>query len=178
MAKIVGRNIKIYYDNKMKKASKLAGIGFAIAFVAIQFFQIDKTNLTIVQANTLEATVSVPPDITLILGRSCNDCHTNNTVYPWYASVQPFGWFLKDHIDDGRRHLNFSEFNTYAVKKKVKKLEEICEQIESAEMPLPSYLWIHRVAVLSESDRKALCGWANEQKGKIDTPMTNAPLVN
>ncbi|MGB2913998.1 MAG: heme-binding domain-containing protein, partial [Pyrinomonadaceae bacterium] len=163
----VGRNIKIYYDNKMKKALKFAGIGFGIVFVAIQFFQIDKTNLPIVQANTLEATVSVPPDVALILGRSCNDCHTNNTVYPWYANVQPFGWFLKDHIDEGKRKLNISEFSTYAAKKKVKKLEEICEQVESAEMPLPSYLWIHRDAVLKDTEKKALCDWVNVEKEKI-----------
>ena len=162
----------------MKKALKIILLITAIAFITIQFFQIDKTNPAIVQANTLEASVSVPPDVALVLGRSCNDCHTNNTVYPWYANVQPFGWFLKDHIDDGKRKLNLSEFNTYTAKKKVKKLEEICEQVESAEMPLPSYLWIHRDGVLSESDRKALCAWANEQKGKIDAPMANAPLVN
>ncbi|HRI02969.1 MAG TPA: heme-binding domain-containing protein [Pyrinomonadaceae bacterium] len=178
MAKTVGRNIKIYYDNKMKKALKIAALALAIIFVAIQFFQIDKTEEQTDAKEMLEASVRVGPDVSMILSKSCNDCHSNKTVYPWYANVQPFGWFLKSHIDDGKRHLNFSVWNTYADKKKSKKLEEICEQVESKEMPLPSYLWIHRDAVLSDSDRKTLCGWANEQKGKIDARMENAPIVN
>jgi hypothetical protein len=151
----------------MKKALKVVLLILAVGFIAIQFFQIDKTNPQIVQANTLESSVTVPPDVAMVLGRSCNDCHTNNTVYPWYANVQPFGWFLKDHIDEGKRKLNLSEFSTYAGRKKVKKLEEICEQVESAEMPLPSYLWIHRDAVLKDTEKKALCDWVNVEKEKI-----------
>ena len=151
----------------MKKALKVVLLILAVGFIAIQFFQIDKTNPQIVQANTLESSVTVPPDVSMVLGRSCNDCHTNNTVYPWYANVQPFGWFLKDHIDEGKRKLNLSEFSTYAGRKKVKKLEEICEQVESAEMPLPSYLWIHRDAVLKDTEKKTLCDWVNVEKEKI-----------
>ena len=151
----------------MKKALKVVLLILAVGFIAIQFFQIDKTNPQIVQANTLESSVTVPPDVAMVLGRSCNDCHTNNTFYPWYANVQPFGWFLKDHIDEGKRKLNLSEFSTYAARKKVKKLEEICEQVESAEMPLPSYLWIHRDAVLKDTEKKALCDWVNVEKEKI-----------
>src|SRR5207253_7873948 len=118
-------------------------------------------------AETLEAAVAVPPDISFILSRSCNDCHTNNTIYPWYSYIQPAGWFLKNHIDEGRRHLNFSVFNTYTPNKKAKKLEEICEQIDSGEMPLPSYLWLHGNAVLKDTEAKALCDWANQEKARI-----------
>lgn len=137
-------------------------------FVVIQFFRIDKANPPVNAADTLEASVAVPPDIQLILGRSCNDCHTNQTIYPWYANIQPSGWFLKDHIDDGRRHLNFSVWNTYEPRKKRKKLEEICEQVESAEMPLPSYLWIHRDSVMRDGDAKALCDWAKAEGAKLE----------
>lgn len=68
-------------------------------------------------------------------------------------------WMLKNHIDDGRKDLNFSIFNTYTDKRKANKLEKICEEVESREMPLPSYLWIHRDAVMSDSDIKTLCDW-------------------
>jgi hypothetical protein len=138
-----------------------------VAVVAIQFFRIDKTNPAIVQAETLEANATVPDNVRGILERSCNDCHTNKSVYPWYSNFQPFGWFLKNHIDDGRKHLNFSQFGTLAGKRKIKKLEEVCEQLESKEMPLPSYLWIHRDAVLTDAERKTLCDWANVEKAKI-----------
>lgn len=146
----------------VKKILKIVVLALVVGFVVMQFFGIDKTNPPIVPSETLEAAVVVPADISQILGRSCNDCHSNRSVYPWYSYIQPSGWFLKGHIDDGRQELNFSTFNTYSPQRKSKKLEEICEQVESKEMPLPSYLWIHRESVLSASDAKALCDWAKE----------------
>jgi len=151
----------------MKKTIKSVLIILAAAFITIQFYRPDRTAPPIVQAETLEASVQVPGDISLIMERSCNDCHTNQTHYPWYSNVSPFSWFLANHIKDGRRHLNFSVWNTYSDKKKSQKLEEICEQLESEEMPLPSYLWIHRDAVLSDADSKALCDWATQEKQKL-----------
>lgn len=143
----------------VKKKLKILLIVLVVGLVVIQFFRIDKTSPQVNAGETLDAAVEVPPDVKLILGRACNDCHSNQTIYPWYSNVQPAAWFLKSHIDDGRRHLNFSVFNTYDAKKKAKKLEEICEEVESGAMPLPSYLWIHRDAVVSESEKKALCDW-------------------
>ena len=151
----------------IKKILKILAIVVVAAFIVIQFFRVDRSVPAVVHAETLEAAVVVPPDISLMLGRSCNDCHTNQTVYPWYTNVQPVAWFMKGHIDDGRRKLNLSIFNTYTNKKKVKKLEEICEQVESKEMPLPSYLWMHGDAVLQDSEAKALCDWANQAKASI-----------
>jgi len=150
----------------MKKAIKFTVIILAVAFLAIQFFQVDKASPPINESETMEAVLAVPPDVKLILGKSCNDCHTNKTIYPWYAYIQPAGWFLKSHIDDGKRHLNFSVFATYDAKKRAKKLEEICEQVTSAEMPLPSYTWIHRDAVLTESERTAVCDWTKTVKSE------------
>lgn len=151
----------------LKKIVKILAVVIVAALVVIQFFRIDKTNPTIVEGNTIDAAMAVPPDVKLILGRSCNDCHSNNTVYPWYSNVQPVAWFLKDHIDEGRHELNLSEFNTYSAKKKKRKLEEVCEMVESAAMPLPSYLWIHRDAGLSETEKRALCDWAKAGAAKI-----------
>ncbi|MBV9216959.1 MAG: heme-binding domain-containing protein [Acidobacteria bacterium] len=152
----------------MKKALKITVIVLAVAFIVLQFFRIDTTAPVTNPADTLAATTDVPPDISLILGRSCDDCHTNNTRYPWYAQIQPTAWFLKNHIDDGRRHLNFSIWNSYDDKKKAKKLDEVCEEVQSGEMPLPSYLWIHHDAVLNEGEKKALCAWSQEAAKKLD----------
>jgi len=151
----------------IKKILKVVVILLAVAFVVIQFFRIDKAAPPVVRGETIEAAVNVPPDISLILGRSCADCHSNTTYYPWYVNIQPVAWFMQDHINDGRRHFNMSVFNTYAPKKKAKKLEEICEQVESGEMPLPSYLWIHRDAVLRDTEANALCDWAKQEQAKI-----------
>ena len=144
----------------VKKLLKIVFVTLAAFFLVIQFFGIEKSNPPVIQSETLEAAVVVPADISQIIARSCNDCHSNTTVYPWYAYIQPSGWFTKSHIDDGRRKLNFSIFNTFSAQRRAKKFDEICEQVTSGEMPLPSYLWIHRDAPLSESDKKALCDWS------------------
>ena len=152
----------------VKKILKILVLLVVSALIIIQFFRIDKTNPQVVQAETIEASLSMPPDISEILARSCKDCHTNQTTYLWYSNVQPAAWFLKSHIDEGRRKMNFSVWTTYPPKKQAKKLEEICEQLELKEMPLPSYLWLHGDSVLSESDSIALCDWAKLEKAKID----------
>ena len=151
----------------IKKILKVVVVVIAVGLVVIQFFRIDKANPPIVESETLQAAVSVPPDVALIIGRSCNDCHSHKTVYPWYSNVQPVGWWLKYHMNDGMRHLNFSKFNTYEPKKKSHKLEEICEEVRAGNMPLPSYLWGHSEAVLSENDKTTLCDWANAERAKI-----------
>lgn len=143
----------------MKRILKYLALGFAVIFLVLQIFQIDKTNAAVNSNETIEAVMNVPPDVKIILGKACNDCHTNTTVYPWYSYIQPNGWFLKSHIDDGRRHLNFSVFATYDANKRAKKLEEICEEVTENKMPLPSYTWIHRDAILTETEKKALCDW-------------------
>ncbi len=156
----------------IKKILKVLVLVIAIGFVVVQFFRIDKANPPIVESETLESAISVPPDVALIMGRSCNDCHSHKTIYPWYSNVQPVAWLLKDHIDEGRGELNFSKFNTYEAKKKAKKLEEICEEVREGNMPLPSYLWGHSDAVLSENDKNTLCDWANAERAKLSEQLT------
>lgn len=146
----------------MKIILKVFVLVLAASFVVLQFFRVEQSNPPINAVETINAAVEVPPDIQIILGRSCNDCHSNSTIYPWYANVQPSGWYVKDHINDGRRHLNFSIFNTYPLSKKQKKLSEICEQVRSSEMPLPAYLWIHGDAKMQPGEADALCAWTNQ----------------
>jgi len=151
----------------MKKALKIIAIIIIIAFIAIQFIRPDFTNPPVNQAETLYATNSVPENVQGILNRSCKDCHSNETSYPWYSKIQPSAWFLKDHIDEGRRELNFSVWKTYEPRRQRRKLGEICEQVQSREMPLPSYLWIHSEAKMSDDDIKTLCDWADSERAKI-----------
>lgn len=151
----------------MKKVIKIIAVVLFSTFVIIQFFRPDFTNPPVVQGETLQAATALPENVQAILNRSCNDCHTNETVYPWYSKIQPGAWFLADHIKEGRSELNLSLWNTYQPKRKKRKLEEICEQVESKEMPLPSYLWIHRDAAMSDEDIKTLCDWAKSGSAKI-----------
>ena len=151
----------------MKKILKIVAVVFVVAFIAIQFIRPDRTTLPIVQAETLEATTQVPENVAEILKRSCSDCHSNQTAYPWYSNIAPVSWLLADHIEEGRRELNYSVWNTYTAKKKRHKMDETCEQIQSGAMPHNQYLWIHTDAKLSEDDKKILCAWAETEKAKI-----------
>ena len=147
----------------MKKVLKVIVIVLAIAFIAIQFIRPDFTNPPVNQAETLEVSMQIPEDVEAILTTSCKDCHSHETRRPWYGHIQPSAWFLADHIEDGRRHLNLSVWNTYEPNRKKRKISEICEQVESREMPLPSYLYIHRSAKLSDEQIKILCDWTKKE---------------
>jgi hypothetical protein len=153
--------------SRLKKIVLLILAVLVAAFIVIQFWRIDTTPIPIVQAETIQAGVTVPPDVDMVLTRSCGDCHTNGTVYPWYSQMQPVAWWLSDHIAEGRGELNFSKFNTYPARKKKKKLEEICDQIKQGEMPLFSYTIVHRNAVLSESEKTAICNWTEAAAAAI-----------
>lgn len=151
----------------MKKILKIVALTFVVAFIAVQFYRPDYTNPPIVQAETIEATTQIPGNVAQILTRSCSDCHSNQTVYPWYSNISPFSWLLVGHIEEGRGELNFSVWNSYKAQKKRRKLGEICEQVESGEMPHNQYLWLHRDAQLSAEDKKLLCDWTDAEKIKI-----------
>lgn len=152
----------------LKKILKIAAIVLSLTFIIIQFFRPDYVNPQVVQAETLEASTQVPDNVKTILNRSCADCHSNQTLYPWYSNVAPVSWLLAEDIHDGRNEVNFSVWNTYDTRKKIRKLDEICEQVESGEMPLPAYLWIHRDAILKEGEAAILCDWATSEKARLE----------
>ena len=151
----------------MKKTLKIIAIVLVVGFLLIQLYRPDRTNPPIVQAETLEATTNVLENVRAILKRSCNDCHSNETVYPWYSNVAPMSWGLAFHVEEGRLEMNYSVWNTYSAKKKRHKFDEICEQVTSGAMPHNQYLWLHSEAQLSETDKKILCDWAETEKAKI-----------
>jgi hypothetical protein len=151
----------------MKKALKIIAIILVLAFVVLQFIRPDISNPPLVQGQTLEENIQVPENVRALLKRSCYDCHSNVTAYPWYSNIQPSGWFLKGHIEDGRRQLNFSDWKTYDTKKQRRKLAEVCEEMENKAMPLPSYLWIHWDAKLTNEEIKTICDWTEAERAKI-----------
>ena len=151
----------------LRKILKITVIVLVIGFMAVQFVRPDFSNPPVTDAETLTASTSVPPNVQQILRRSCFDCHSHETQYPWYSKVTPFNWFLAGHIRDGRREVNMSIWNTYSPEKKIRKLDEICEQVENAEMPLPSYLWIHWDAKLSKEDGAAICEWTKAESQRL-----------
>ncbi|NEW80269.1 MAG: heme-binding domain-containing protein, partial [Gelidibacter sp.] len=112
-------------------------------------------------------TFEVPYNIQNILKKSCYDCHSNNTNYPWYHKIQPASWLLENHIKEGKKGLNFSEFGAYSKRRQKSKLKSIINQIKDDEMPLYSYTLIHSDAKLSEGNKKDLIDWLSKQKDSI-----------
>jgi len=99
-------------------------------------------------------------EVNELLIKSCNDCHSNNTVYPWYAKIQPVAMFLGKHIREGKKELNFSEFGNYNLRKQYHKMEEVEEMIKDDEMPLKSYTLIHTKSKLSDGQKEILIKWS------------------
>jgi hypothetical protein len=138
-------------------------IGLIIVIAALQFIpkKLDNRDGS-KTANAIDAIYPVPEPVMAILKNSCYDCHSNNTNYPWYASVQPLSMWISHHINEGKNELNFSAFGSYSIAKQLHKLHEISEQVEEKEMPLGSYTLIHTKAKLSEDQRQLLLHWSNE----------------
>ena len=115
----------------------------------------------------LSTKYAVPAPVQSILKTSCYDCHSNRTIYPWYANIQPVAWWLTHHVNEGKEELNFDEFATYRIRRQYHKLEEITKQMDEQEMPLTSYTLIHRHALLSNEQRLLLSEWANSLRDSI-----------
>jgi hypothetical protein len=120
---------------------------------AIQLVPVSRSNPPVT------ADLVAPDNVRAILRRSCYDCHSNESTWPWYAYVAPVSWFIAHDVNEARRHLNFS---TWADRPdKLEKLkEEIWEEVEEGEMPLPNYLRVHSDAKLSAEDRAILRAWS------------------
>jgi hypothetical protein len=151
----------------MKKFFKRFFLVLLLAFAVIQFFRPAKNIAAGVSANDITAKYSVPQDVQAVFKTSCYDCHSNNTNYPWYNNIQPVAWWLADHVKEGKKELNFSEFATYRIGRQYRKLEEINKEIEEGEMPLESYTIIHGNAKLSEQQKSTVINWVNTLRDSI-----------
>lgn len=151
----------------MKKLFKRFLLMLLIAFIAIQFFRPQKNMASGISANDITTKYAVPKNVQQILKTSCYDCHSNNTNYPWYSNIQPVAWWLKDHIDEGKRELNFSEFASYRIGRQYRKLEEINGEVKDNKMPLESYTLIHGDAKLSDEQKLTLATWVTALRDSI-----------
>jgi len=142
-------------------------LALLVVLVVIQFIRPGKNISSTISANDITLHYAISSDVLNILKKSCYDCHSNNTVYPWYNNIQPVAWWLQYHVNDGKKELNFSEFYTYPAKKQSRKLHELVEQVKGEEMPLNSYLWIHKDAKLDERQKNAVMSWADSLQKMI-----------
>jgi cytochrome c551/c552 len=123
------------------------------------------TNPQVNPANTVEARAhALTPQVAAILQRSCYDCHSDRTVWPWYSKVAPVSWLLSSDVSEGRREVNFSDWAQYNPTRAAKKLDEICKQVESGGMPEWYYRPMHPAAKLAAADKKAICEWTRAEQ--------------
>lgn len=154
----------------MKTSSLIkTGAGFVVLLlIAIQFFDTDKNIAVVPSENAIEKHYQVPDHVQGILKTSCYDCHSNTTAYPWYNNIQPVKWWLANHVNSGKRHFNFDEFNSYSKEKKLKKLDEVAETVREGEMPLTSYTVVHQNAKLNDTQKSEIEQWVKEVKKQIE----------
>ena len=145
---------------------KKVGLIVAILLIIAQFFRPEKNkgDATLVKA-FLEDT-QPPAPVKTILEETCFDCHSSDTRYPWYNAITPINYWLNDHITHGSKHLNFSKWEKYGLKRKDHKLEEIIEMVKEREMPLSSYTWTHGNANLSGEQIDQVITWAKQVRIK------------
>lgn len=134
----------------------------AAILLILQFFQIDKSQPEADTTNDFMVMYPPSEEVASILKTACYDCHSYQTEYPWYTYTQPLAWWVKDHIDEGRSELNFSDFGNYTPRRADHKLEEGVEYVETHEMPLPSYTYAHWDADLTNDQREVLINWFNK----------------
>ena len=151
----------------MRKLLKWTVIVLVVLFLGIQLMRPARSNPPVDESQTIEARTQMTPQVKAIFERSCNDCHSNKTVWPWYTNVAPISWWIVGHINEARQLMNLSEWGKLDRDRQDRKLRQICDEVTDGGMPLPSYLPMHPKAKLSEQDKKTLCDWTAAERERL-----------
>jgi Haem-binding domain len=145
-------------------------LGAVGLILIIQLFRPSRTNPPMEAAQDLSAAMHVDAGVQAILDRSCNDCHSNRTVWPWYSEIAPISWLVASDVNGARRHVNFSAWGAYPAYQRQSHLDDICKMVTERDMPPLTYTLMHAAARLSEPDRQAICAWtkAAGQSAAVD----------
>ena len=154
----------------MKRPLRTAGLTGLVLLAAIQFIRPAKNRGAAEGPQDVASRVTVPADVRLLLADACYNCHSDRTAYPWYANVEPVGWWLADHVNEAKAHLNFSRFADYPPKQAARKLEGVAKLVDKQDMPLASYTWLHPEARLTAGQRARLVAWARAARAQIPPP--------
>ena len=147
----------------MFKKLKWILIGLVAAFGLLQLANPDRTNPPVLADHDLFAANPPPPPVAALLRTSCFDCHSNETKWPWYSHIAPMSFLVANDVRNGRERLNFSDWPVTDQARAGRKFGNISDEVDSGNMPLKKYTMIHRDAVLSDAQRKAIVDWAEAQ---------------
>ena len=140
-----------------------AFLSILVGLILIQFIRPEKNDSGDFTKD-YTSVMQVPDEVKDIIKTSCYDCHSNKTKYPWYSEIAPVSWFLAHHINEGKEHLNFSEWALYNKDQKGHVINDLEEYLEEQKMPLKSYLWIHKEARLTQEQYEILLAWVESIK--------------
>ena len=141
---------------------KKIGLGLIVLLAVLQIIPSNKPEVKTNNPDDLLITYAVPEDIGQVLKVSCYDCHSNQTNYPWYSYVAPVSFLVAQDVRKGRKHLNFSEWNSLSKLNKLDKLDDINEAVEGNEMPMGIYTAIHTKAKLTIEQKNRVLSWTDE----------------
>jgi hypothetical protein len=156
-------------ESFVRRVLKRVALILAIAFVAAQFVRPARTNPSFASAQSVENIVRVPPDVHATLMRACGDCHSDQTEWPWYSHVAPVSWFVINHVNQGRKRINFSNWVRPGNEPvdSIDRLKAMRREVRNGGMPLTSYTLIHWSASLSPEEVKRICEWSEEEQQRL-----------
>jgi len=157
-------------DSPVKKAFKWVFLVVLLVLVAIQFVRPNRENPPVDPSLSVNAVTQIDARTLQLLQRSCFDCHSHGTVWPWYSNISPVSWLLVQDVEKGRKHLNFSIWGKYPPHRRITALREIREQVTEGQMPLPQYLLMHSEAKLDSAALKMIIDWTTTQEALIKDP--------
>lgn len=128
--------------------------------ILAQAIRPSRTNPPTEPALDISAESALPPATMATLHRSCNNCHSNFTVWPWYSSVAPASWLLAYDVRAGRHEMNLSEWGNYTAERRAKLAKEMCKEVTEGEMPGTMYTLMHSQAKLTSADVQTICSWS------------------
>lgn len=164
-------------NENMKRVLKVILVIVIIVLIAIQFIRPTKNSGEEIAGNQITAKYETPQEVRQVLKVSCYDCHSNTTHYPWYFSIQPVAWMLEDHIEEGKKELNFSTFTNLPVWRQYKKFKEIGKEVKDGDMPIAAYTLMHRDAVLNADQKLLIQNWAANLMKEMETKYPADSLV-
>jgi uncharacterized membrane protein len=140
------------------------GVAIVVALVVSQLVPVDRGNASEDRSETIYATEKLPPPVKAVLERSCQNCHSDQTAWPWYSYVAPASWVIAHDVHQARKEMNLSRWGTYSPQKREEKLESICEQVTNGDMPDAKYALFHRNARITPEERTAICQWTEDSR--------------
>jgi hypothetical protein len=155
----------------MLRRTQIVVVAALLLVLAIQLYRPSTTNPISDRTRDIRSVLTVEPQVASVIDRSCSDCHSNQTVWPWYSHVAPASWLVVSDVNRGRAAMNFSDWTKYSAKQQREYLEDICSEISQGEMPAVQYTLMHSEARLTTAEKAAMCRWTSGALSSVRSGM-------